>query len=154
MRARGLPTPGLTETGTRVASESDRRPQERRQFGRFATHLTAATVREDLQARGAGGCRLEVQDFSLGGVGAESPLRLRPNERLRLRLGADGIRAALELTGRVRYCRRLEDRYQVGIEFYQAESGAAGAYWRHLPRLFSLAYHRPDRQTAPAVAPT
>lgn len=140
---------------TRVASSSNRSPQladERRQFGRFATHLTAATIREDLPAREAAACRLELQDFSLGGVGAESPVRLKANERLRLRLGADGMRSALELTGRVRYCRRLQDRYQVGIEFYQAEWDAAGAYWRHLPRLFCLAYHRPDRE-ALAAAP-
>ena len=137
-----------------MASSDHNSPQattERRHFDRFSTRLAAATIREDLPTKRAPVLRLELQDYSLGGLGGESPVRLKPNERVRLRLGADEGRAPVELTGRVRHCRRREDRYQVGIEFYQAERDAATAYWRHLPRLFCLAYQGPECQPLSAM---
>ena len=55
--------------------------QERRKFARFATQLLAMTLREDLVAGDrtdrAVRCRLDLQDFSLGGLKAESPVRFK-----------------------------------------------------------------------------
>jgi len=118
--------------------------RERRRFGRFATQLPATTRRDDLRTRGGDDrssfCRLQVQDFSLGGLRAEGPVPLKANERLTLRLPAHGQHPALELTGRVRHCLRQEDRYQIGIEFCQTRPEATSSPWRQVSRLFSIAY--------------
>jgi len=117
--------------------------RERRRFGRFTTRLPVMTVRDDLAARGqqrrAARCRLELQDFSLGGLRAASAVRLKVNERLTLRIPPHLQQPPLELTGRVIHCERNDDRYQVGIEFCHTLGRQEGAPWRHLPRLFSLA---------------
>ncbi|HUU91700.1 MAG TPA: PilZ domain-containing protein [Phycisphaerae bacterium] len=129
-----------------VTDTDDRRrgdTQERRRFGRFATRLPISTHRDDLvkrgQARGRAQCRLHLQDFSLGGLRAESPIPLKVNERLTLRLPPSGTHPALQLTGRVIHCHRLNRGYQVGIEFRQTREDAATSPFRHLPRLFSVA---------------
>ncbi len=116
---------------------------ERRRFGRFGAQLPVRTRRDDLVKRGRTDrrteCRLELRDFSLGGLRAESPVPLKVNERLTLRLPPHGRHPSIQLTGRVIHCRRREDRYHVGIAFQEREPGAtASPYWR-LPRLFSLA---------------
>ena len=117
--------------------------QERRRFGRFATRLPISTHRDDLvkrgQARGRAQCRLRLQDFSLGGLRAESPIPLKVNERLTLRLPPSSSHPALQLTGRVIHCHRHNQGYQVGIEFRQIHGDATTSPFRHLPRLFSVA---------------
>ena len=129
----------VTDTDNRRRGDT----QERRRFGRFATRLPISTHRDDLvkrgQARGRAQCRLQLQDFSLGGLRAESPIPLKVNERLTLRLPPSGTHPALQLTGRVIHCHRLNRGYQVGIEFRQTREDAATSPFRHLPRLFSVA---------------
>lgn len=118
-------------------------PSERRRFGRFPTQLPIATRRDDLLGPGQDACkaqcRLHLQDFSLGGLRAESPVPLRMHERITLRLPPSAKQPALHLTGRVIHCRRDKQRYQVGIEFCQTGEALATSPFRHLPRLFSLA---------------
>jgi hypothetical protein len=118
--------------------------RERRQFGRFGTCMPISTRRDDLLKRGQAErraqCRLQLQDFSLGGLRANSPVALKVDERLTLRLPASGTHAPLELTGRVIHCRRQQDRYVVGIEFCQTRKDAAASPFWQLPRLFSMAY--------------
>ena len=122
--------------------------RERRQFGRFGTCMPIGTRRDDLLKRGQAEhraqCRLRLQDFSLGGLRADSPVALKINERLTLRLPASGTHPPLELTGRVVHCRRQQDRYVVGIEFCQTRKDAAASPFWQLPRLFSLAYDYAD----------
>ncbi|KPJ73770.1 MAG: hypothetical protein AMK72_06255 [Planctomycetes bacterium SM23_25] len=117
--------------------------RERRRFGRFATRLPISTRRDDLvkrgQASGRAQCRLQLQDFSLGGLRAESPIPLKVNERLTLRLPPNGMHPALKLTGRVIHCHRHREGYQVGIEFRQTREDATSSPFLHLPRLFSVA---------------
>lgn len=117
--------------------------EERRRFGRFSTQLPISTRRDDLLKRGQTGrraqCRLQLQDFSLGGLRAESSVPLKVNERVTLRLPPSASHPALQLTGRVIHCRRHQDRYQVGIEFRQTGQDPATSPYRQLPRLFSVA---------------
>lgn len=129
--------------------------QERRRFGRFATRLPVTMRRDDLMRRGQpesrARCLLQLQDFSLGGLRAEGAVRLKVNERLTLHLPANRTHPALELTGRVVHCRRMQNRYQIGIEFCQTRAEAETSPYRQLPRLFSLALsyapgNRPDRR--------
>jgi hypothetical protein len=128
---------------TKSKSESLSSAKERRRFGRFATRLPVATYRESLTGasptRRLGHCRLQIQDFSLGGIRAESSVPLKVNECLTLRLPPSGTRPAAELTGRVIHCRRREDRYQVGIEFCQTRSDVTASPWHRVSSLFSLA---------------
>lgn len=97
--------------------------RERRRFVRFATHLPVTTLREDLivgdRTDRAARCNLDLHDFSIGGLKADSPIRLKMNERLMLRLPPNGVHGPLELTGRVVHCKRQESRYEVGIRFCQ-----------------------------------
>jgi len=115
--------------------------QERRQFGRFATRVPVCTRREDLprrgRSRGPAQCRLQLRDFSLGGLRAESPIPLKVNERLTLRLPPTTQHQAVHLTGRVIHCHRQDDRYQVGIKFQDDRDGESP--YQRLPRLFSVA---------------
>ncbi|MGB3086969.1 MAG: PilZ domain-containing protein [Phycisphaerae bacterium] len=116
--------------------------KERRRFGRFAARLPLDTVRDDLGEgcdSPAARCRMKLRDFSLGGLRAESPVRLKRNERLTLRLPPSGKHPPLELTGRVAHCRRDSDRYQVGVEFCQTRAEPTASPWWQLPRLFSIA---------------
>jgi hypothetical protein len=118
--------------------------RERRRFDRFATRLDVSAWRDDLAASGrakrSAQCRMELRDFSLDGLRAESPVRLKVNEHVTLRLTPNGRHQPLELTGRVVHCRRQEDRYQVGIQFAQTRESAAASPWWQLPRLFSVAH--------------
>jgi hypothetical protein len=127
--------------------------QERRKFARFATRLPALTLREDLivrdQADRSVKCRLDLHDFSLGGLKAQSPIRFKLRERLTLRLPPDGTHGPLELTGRVVHCKRQEKAYEVGIEFCQTRCDVASSPWVQLPRFFKVAYERSP--SAPAV---
>jgi hypothetical protein len=133
------------------ASETEAKPRgrERRKFDRFATRLPVATRRDDMLQRGRQGeqaeCRIHVRDFSLGGLRADSPVRLRRNERLTLHVPA-GLRCApMQLTGRVVHCRRSDSRFEVGIQLCQTQDNAGASPYHHLPRLFSLAAdHSPD----------
>ncbi len=102
--------------------------------------MPAATIRADMDAGAAAACEVRLQDFSVGGLRAESPVRFKQNERLTLRVASRDRHPPLELTGRVVHCRRAHDRYCVGIEFCHSTSGLATSPWRQLPRLFSLAY--------------
>jgi len=125
--------------------------RERRRFGRFGTRLPVATRRDDLIRCGQGTrraqCRLHLQDFSLGGLGAESAVPLKVNERLTLRLPPHGIHPPMELTGRVIHCRRRQNRYQVGIEFCQTRPEATASPWHRVSRLFSMALEPYAAQT-------
>ena len=136
-----------------AASESNSRRatgQERRRFERFDTHLDVAARRDDLAPRAPGRtraarCRMQLRDFSLDGLRAESAVRLKTGEHVTVRLPPNSGRLPLELTGRVVHCRREHDRYQIGIQFVQTREGAVASPWWQLPRLFSLA-HDADRQ--------
>lgn len=128
--------------------------RERRQHGRFSTCVPIQTRRDDLLKRGQAEhraqCRLQLQDFSLGGLRADSPVPLKVNERLTLRLPASRTHRPLELTGRVVHCRRREERYVIGIEFCQTHKDVAASPFYRLPRLFSVAFHystEPPRPT-------
>jgi len=125
--------------------------RERRRFDRFATRLDVSAWRDDLAASGlakrSAQCRMELRDFSLDGLRAESPVRLKVNEHVTLRLQPNSRHRPLELTGRVVHCRRQEDRYQVGIQFAQTRESAASPWWQ-LPRLFSVA-HEPASPRRP-----
>ena len=130
-----------------VASSNNARRNaggERRRFDRFATRLDVSAWRDDLAASGlakrSARCRMELRDFSLDGLLAESPVRLKVNEHVTLRLPPNGKHRPLELTGRVVHCRRQEDRYQVGIQFAETRESASTSPWWQLPRLFSRAY--------------
>ena len=133
----GLAMPKDSEYGGAASA------RERRQFGRFPTRLPISTRRDDLLGRGQDDgkvrCRLHLQDFSLGGLRADSPIPLKRNERLTLRLPPSGRHPGLNLTGRVVHCRRRDERYQVGIEFCQTGDAPATSPYLHLPRLFSVA---------------
>jgi len=117
--------------------------QERRQFGRFATRLPVRTQRDDLAKRGQAQrraeCRLQLRDFSLGGLRAESSIPLKVDERLTLHLPPVGRQAPVRLTGRVIHCRRRDDRYSVGIAFHETDAPTDLSPYRYLPRLFSMA---------------
>ena len=118
--------------------------KDRRRFSRFATRLPIVTKRDDLRARSqddqAGQCRLQLQDFSLGGVRAASAVPLRVDERLTLLVPANGTHPELVLTGRVKHCQRQNDTWLVGIELCQTRPDIATSPWRQLPWLFSVAY--------------
>ncbi len=120
-------------------ANEQRTEAERRRFGRFETSMPAVSVRNDLAADRAATCHLELKDFSLGGLAAESRVRLKAGERLTLRLPSHGAHAPLRLTGRVKHCRRQDDRYQVGIEFCETDTEPSLSPFRQLPRLFSAA---------------
>ena len=121
--------------------------RERRRFGRFATALPIATSRDNLLKQGRSPrlarCRLQIQDFSLGGLSAESAVPLKINEHVTLRLPSSGSRPAAELTGRVVHCRRRSNRYQIGVEFCQTRSEPTASPWYRLSSLFSLASQFP-----------
>jgi len=139
-----------------MAKEAVKEPsdagRERRRFGRFAAQLPVITRRDDLTKRGQPSriaqCRLQLQDFSLGGVRAESAVPLKPNERLTLRLPPTRPGIPLELTGRVVHCRRRDERYPVGIEFCQTRPEVTASPWHGVSRLFSLAFAPPDDGTS------
>lgn len=122
--------------------------QERRRFGRFATRLPIATSRESLAKRGQSrrpaSCRIQIQDFSLGGVRAECSVPLKVDEQLTLRLPPIGCRPPAELTGRVIHCRRHENRYQIGIEFCHTRPDPMASPYHRLSTLFSLASQFPS----------
>ncbi len=125
--------------------------RERRRFVRFSTHLPVTTLREDLivgdRTERATRCRLDLHDFSLGGLKADSPIRLKLRERLTLRLPPNGVHGPLELTGRVVHCKRQQSRYEVGIQFCQTRPDPAASPWLKLPRFFKVAYEAsPDGQ--------
>ncbi len=123
------------------ALDNPKRPKrDRREHGRFGTRLSVTTVREDLGPQRATHCRLDLEDFSLGGLRATSPVRLKVDERLQLRFEANSYHPPLVLTGRVRHCRRTDDRYEVGIEFCQTGPDPATSPYRQLPRFFSMAH--------------
>jgi len=126
---------------TRTSSSDN--ASERRRFGRFATQLLVNTSRDTLpqkgHARRTAVCRLRIQDFSLGGVRVESSIPLKVNEHLTLRLPPVANRPSAALTGRVVHCRRLQDGYQVGIEFCQTRSEPTASPWYRISTLFSLA---------------
>jgi hypothetical protein len=138
----------------RLAKHSSDKTHERRRFGRFATQLLVSTSRDSLPKRGhsrrAAECRLRIQDFSLGGVRVESPVPLRVNEHLTLRLPPVANRPSALLTGRVVHCRRLQNRYQVGVEFRQTCAEPTASPWYRISTLFSLAAEPVGSETAVA----
>jgi hypothetical protein len=126
--------------------------QERRRFGRFATRLPIATCRDSLAKQGRSQrlafCRLQIHDFSLGGLKAACTVPLKVNEPLTLRLPPVGLRPQAELTGRVVHCHRQDNRYEVGIEFCQTHKDVAASPWLRLSSLFSLAAQFPTERAA------
>jgi hypothetical protein len=125
-------------------SDSAASSRERRRYGRFATRLPVATRRVELakqtQPPPPAECRMQLRDFSLGGIRAESAVPLKVNEVLTMRLPPHGSHAPLELTGRVIHCWPTEDRYQVGIEFCQVRPEPSASPWHRMFRLFSMAF--------------
>jgi len=130
---------------------------ERRQFARFMTQIPVTTRRDDLLAKGQAAsrssCRLQLQDFSLGGLRALSTVRLKQKERLTLRLPPTATHPSIELTGRVVHCRRHEKRYQIGIELCQTRDDPMSSPFRRLPRLFSLAVDYSGDESVAASGP-
>jgi hypothetical protein len=137
-----------------AARESKDSARDRRRFSRFTARLPVATLRDDRlkrgQARGQAQCRLLMQDFSLGGLKAESDVALKVSEALTLHLPPHGVHPAVNLTGRVIHCRKLKDRFEVGIEFCQTRPEAAASPWRQVSRLFSMAF-QPSAGSPPPV---
>jgi hypothetical protein len=130
--------------------------RERRRFGRFATRLPVATSRDSLakqcHSRRLSACRLQIQDFSLGGLRAESFAPLKVGEQLTLRLPPAEARPPAEITGRVVHCRRENDRYQVGVEFCQTRSDSTASPWCRVLSLFRLASQFSSAQSGLALA--
>ncbi|MBL7140049.1 MAG: PilZ domain-containing protein [Planctomycetes bacterium] len=126
-----------------VTDRARKSTEERRHFGRFVTQLPVRTQRDDLakrlQADRRTECRLQLRDFSLGGLRAESAIPLKVDERLTLHLPPVGRQPPVQLTGRVIHCRRQDNRYSVGIAFHDTKPAADLSPYRYLPRLFSLA---------------
>lgn len=123
---------------------SDRRKTaERRRFGRFAARMPVRTSREDAASEEHADrpirCRLQLRDFSLGGVRVESPHPLNVDEEVTVSLPGDRRRPAVHLAGRVVHCRAHRDRYDVGIQFHEREAGDRRSPYLGLPRLFSMA---------------
>jgi len=114
------------------------RREERRRFGRFAARLPLRTRREDAPGQRSAP-RLQLRDFSLGGLRLESLRPLNVNERVTVSLPADGHRPPVYLTGRVIHCHPRADRYEVGLQFHDRETDARRSPFVGLPRLFSLA---------------
>jgi len=156
-----------------AASRSNGTPasgRERRRFERFDTCLDMAARRgaPGPRARNAW-CRMQLHDFSLDGLRAESAVRLEMGEHVTVHLSPNSGHLPLELTGRVVQCRRESGRYQIGIQFEQTREGAVASPWWQLSRLFSLAWGNgrerspqyqlssPGRRTVPpdrgAIAP-
>lgn len=127
-----------------IARSSDNdtatRGHDRRRYERYETHLPAQTLRHNLASTRAARCHVDVNDFSLGGLRAQSPVRMKVDERLTVRLPQSGTKGPVHLTGRVTHCRRRDDRYDVGIEFTETQDRHAASPWRQLPRLFSMAH--------------
>jgi hypothetical protein len=130
-----------------TAKESRDSARDRRRFTRFDARLPVATLRDELvkpgQARGQAQCRLQMKDFSLGGLMVESDVALNVNEPLTLHLPPHGMHPAIQLTGCVIHCRKLKDRYEAGIEFRQTRPEAMASPWRQVSRLFSMAFQPP-----------
>jgi len=119
------------------------RTKERRRFGRFAARLPLRTCPDDPAHHPQGDrrseCRLQLRDFSLDGLRAESTVPLKVNERVTVSLPPSGRHAPVHLTGRVIHCRPQADRYEVGIQFYDRDPGLRRSPYVGLPRLFSMA---------------
>ena len=134
-------------------SESASPSRERRRYGRFATRLPVATRRDDLAKQTPlprqAECRMQLRDFSLGGIRAESIVPLNVDEVLTMRLPPHGSHPPLELTGRVVHCWPEQDRYQVGIEFCQVRPEPTASPWHRMFRLFSMA----AEPSAPGLSP-
>ena len=86
---------------------------------------------------------MQLRDFSLGGIRAESAVPLSVNELLTMRLPPQGAHPPLELTGRVVHCWPQEKQYQVGIEFCQTRPEPTASPWHRMFRLFSMAAEPP-----------
>ena len=116
---------------------------ERRQFRRFAMRVSAETLRDDTkksaQTRKTRTFEVNLQDFSLGGLGITSKKRLKKQESLTVRIPPRGKRPQIDLTGRVIHCRRDRDRYYVGIEFCHTKKPLETSPWLRMPSLFQLA---------------
>ena len=123
--------------------ESTTPSRERRQYSRFATRLPVATRRDEpakqVQPPRQAECRMQLRDFSLGGIRAESAIPLNVNEVLTMRLPPHGSHPPLELTGRVIHCWPEANQYQVGIEFCQVRPEPTASPWHRMFRLFSMA---------------
>ncbi len=77
--------------------------------------LVAYTIGAEFAA-----ARTETYDVGLGGLAMLSESALEPGQRLDLELELRGdSRAALRLTGEVRWCRHdpAAEKYRIGIEF-------------------------------------
>jgi hypothetical protein len=119
------------------------RMKERRRFGRFSARMPCRTRLDDSAPDSAhdrrAACRLELRDFSLGGMRVESPKPLKVNDRVTISLPPSGRHPPVHLTGRVIHCRRQAKGYDVGIEFHEQGSSPRQSPYVGLPRLFSMA---------------
>lgn len=117
--------------------------KERRRFGRFAARLPLHTCRDDPAHHPPGDrrseCRLQLRDFSLDGLRAESKVPLKVNEQVTVSLPPSGRHPPVHLTGRVIHCRPHADRYEVGIQFHDRDPALRRSPYCGLPRLFSMA---------------
>jgi len=129
--------------GTDRKTHNPGRMKERRRFGRFNARMPCRTRLDDStpdsppDRRQA--CRLQLRDFSLGGMRVESPEPLKVNEQVTVSLPPSGRHPSVHLTGRVIHCRRQAKGYDVGIEFHEREPGLRQSPYVGLPRLFSMA---------------
>jgi hypothetical protein len=117
--------------------------KDRRRFLRYETKIPVATRRDDLPGKDRApcgtDCHLWLQDFSLTGLKVESAIPLKTRERVTLRLPSTATQPPIEVTGRVIRCRRLDTRYQVGIELCQTRNDPLSSPYLRMPRLFSMA---------------
>lgn len=128
---------------TDCKSQHGGKGKERRRFGRFASRLPVRT-RVDASAPSKQNgehipCRLQLRDFSLGGLRVESPRPLEVNEPVTVSLPPGDRHPAVHLTGRVVHCCTRDDGYEVGIQFRERERDPQRSPYLGLPRLFSMA---------------
>ena len=114
--------------------------QERRRFRRYAMQLNARTHRDDLKQAGQKPadyvCSVDLNDFSLGGLGVTTSAPLKKKENITVMIPPYGSRPRIDLTGRVVYCRQQTSGYEVGIEFCQTKADIETSPWLRMPGLF------------------
>jgi hypothetical protein len=98
---------------------------------------------ESAKGRNARCIRLELRDFSLGGMRGSSLTLLCSQEQVTVSMPPLGTRALIRLTGRVIRCQREGDRFDVGIEFGQIRTSPESTPWLRMAALFCMAGSTP-----------
>jgi hypothetical protein len=117
---------------------SERRKLEQRQFTRYSTHVpievwhTKPTLKQKQFYRHPSDVpikvwqepesvhrKLQLNNVSLGGVAFQSDICWKPNTIIHLRVL---VEHPIELAGKVVWCRQNGKRFDVGVEFIEANS--------------------------------